>query len=191
MRVQQMFYNALWVADCFSFFALSGTKSVHYSRLLKGCSGQHDGAMLASAVTGTASPKSFIYVHRVTYSDCTAGDHVYYGRYLDMLEAARGAFFRDAGLPLSKLQQAGSIFPVVECRLQYKRPARYDEVLEVRTLVTRADGVRINFGYQITNETGALILEGETWHVCTGLEGKPKRLPAELAGVLQRMPVAG
>lgn len=39
----------------------------------------------------------FRYRHRVTYADCTVGNHIYYGRYLDLLEAARGEWFRSMG----------------------------------------------------------------------------------------------
>ena len=73
----------------------------------------------------------FQHSHRVTYADCTAGNHVYYARYLDFLEAARGEFFRHLGFPLSQLQDQDRIFPVIECHLRYKSPARYDDALTV------------------------------------------------------------
>src|SRR4051812_5112150 len=115
------------------------------------------------------SDTTFHYSHRVIYSDCTAGNHVYYGRYLDILEAARGEFFRHLGIPFGQWQDKDTIFPVVECQLRYRAPARYDEVLRVEVWITAAQRVRLNFGYRITQEPGAVILEGETFHVCTGL----------------------
>jgi acyl-CoA thioester hydrolase len=129
--------------------------------------------------------KSFHYSHRVTYSDCTAGNHVYYGRFLDMLEAARGDFFRQLGIPFGQLQDKDTIFPVVECRLRYLAPARYDEILRIEVWITTAQRVRLNFGYRVSRETGAVILEGESFHVCTGLDEKPKRLPEDLLMLLK------
>src|SRR5438876_12374644 len=123
---------------------------------------------------------SFRYPHRVTYAECAPGNHVYYARYLDLLEAARGEFFRHLGATFLEWQAQGIIFPVVECRLRYKSAARYDDLLTVEIWVVAAERVRLNFGYRILNQTGKLVLEGETSHVCAGLDEKPKRLPEEL-----------
>src|SRR5581483_1046504 len=73
----------------------------------------------------------FRHAHRVTYAECTLGNHVYYSRYLDLLEAARGEFFRQLGATFQQWQEQDAIFPVVECRLRYKSPARYDDVLSI------------------------------------------------------------
>jgi acyl-CoA thioester hydrolase len=132
---------------------------------------------------------AFAYAHRVTYADCTVGNHIYYSRYLDLLEAARGAFFRQLGKSFLHWQEKGTIFPIIECRLRYKTPARYDDVLTVSVRPTFAKGVRLNFAYQILNQQGALVLEAETLHACAGLNEKPKRLPEEL--VAQLLPEPG
>ena len=126
------------------------------------------------------SARIFSHQHRVTYSECTLGNHIYYGRYLNLLEEARGEFFRALGLTFVELQNADSIFPVLECTLKYKAPARYDDLLTINLSVTQLKGVRLGFGYTIISPTGALIVEAETRHVCTSLEDKPKRLPKPL-----------
>jgi len=118
--------------------------------------------------------------YRVVYADCTVGNHIYYARYLDILEAARGEFFRQLGVTLLQLQEQDAIFPVVECHLRYKAPARYDEVLTVELWTALVQGARLNFGSRISKEDGTLVLEGETFHVCTGLNEKPKRVPDAL-----------
>jgi acyl-CoA thioester hydrolase len=127
----------------------------------------------------------FRYTHRVTYADCTLGNHIYYGRYLELLEAARGECFRHLGTTLLQWQEREAIFPIIECNLRYRAPARYDDVLTVEVTVTDCTGVRLNFGYRMVNQAQRLILEGETRHVCTGLGEKPKRLPPELVAALQ------
>jgi acyl-CoA thioester hydrolase len=134
----------------------------------------------------------FRHQHRVTYSDCTVGNHIYYGRYLDLLESARGEFFRHLGHPFLKWQEQDAIFPVIECRLRYKTMARYDDVLSIEIWPTVAEKVRLTFASRITNQEGALILEAETQHVCTSMEGKLQRLPADLIQLLQPLipPVA-
>jgi acyl-CoA thioester hydrolase len=132
------------------------------------------------------SAQIFRHAHRVTYSEVVVGNHIYYSRYLDLLEAARGEFFRSLGTTFLQWQERGVIFPVVECRLSYKSPARYDDVLTVELWLTLAAKVRINFAYRIINETGQSILEAETHHVCASMDEKPKRLPEELAKLLAR-----
>ena len=126
-----------------------------------------------------ASPHLFHY--RVTYGDCTVGNHIYYGNYLAILEAARGEFFRSLGQTFLQHSEAGVIFPVVECALRYRTPARYDDTVTVETTVTLAKGARLNLAYRILNQRGELVLEAETFHACTSLADKPQRLPASLA----------
>ena len=127
----------------------------------------------------------FRHHHRVSYAECTVGDHIYHSRYLDLLEAARGEFMRSLGTPALELQDADYIFPVIEARLRYKFPARYDDLLTIEVRMTLVERVRLNFGHRILNQDGKLILEAETFHCCTGRDEKPKRLPAELAEKLR------
>jgi len=122
----------------------------------------------------------FRHNHRVTYADCTMGHHVYYARYLDVLEAARNEFFRSLGLPFLELQNRDTLFPVLECHLRFRFPARYDDLLAVEVWPTLAQRVRLNLAYRIVNPDGALVLEAETHHACTTIGEKPKRLPEEL-----------
>src|SRR5437764_10702113 len=121
----------------------------------------------------------FQHQHRVSYSECTVGNHVYYGRYLDFLEEARGEFFRHLGAPFLRWQEEGTIFPVIECHLRYKAPAHYDNFLTVQVWLTALEKVRLNFAYRILNQAQPQVLEASTFHVCTGMDAKPKRFPPE------------
>jgi acyl-CoA thioester hydrolase len=130
----------------------------------------------------------FRYTFRVTYAQCTVGNHIYYARYLDILEAARGEFFRSLGMPLGTLQEQDTIFPVIGVEISYKNAARYDDVLTTEIWVAECGGVRLNFGSRILKEDGSVIIEGVTKHVCTSREDKPKRIPKELAEKLSANP---
>ena len=111
------------------------------------------------------------------------GNHIYYARYLDLLEAARGELFRAAGVPLLKLQEAGTIFPVIECHMEYKAPARYDDELVIEVRLTELGRVRLDFAYRVLRGETLLVL-GTTQHVCTTLDEKPTRLPPECVEAL-------
>lgn len=127
----------------------------------------------------------FRYSHRVPYSLCTVGNHIYYSRYLDILEAARGEFVRHLGITLVQLQEQGMIFPVIECRLRYRGAARYDDLLTVELWLTEIGRIRQTFSYRVLNQDGRELVEGTTVHACTGLDDKPRRLPEALATALQ------
>jgi YbgC/YbaW family acyl-CoA thioester hydrolase len=130
-------------------------------------------------------PAPFQHRHRVTYAECTAGNHVYYSRYLDILEAARGEFFRHLGVSFLQWQERQIIFPVIECRLRHHAPARYDDLLVIEIWPAALGRVRLNFGSRVLNQAGAVILLAETSHACTGLDEKPRRLPEELEKLLR------
>ena len=124
--------------------------------------------------------ETFIHHHRVSYAECTVGNHIYHSRYLDLLEAARGEFLRALGRTVLELQDADFIFPVIEARLRYKSPARYDDLLAIEVFPTLVERVRLNFGHRILNQDGRLIVEAETFHCCTSRDEKPRRLPPEM-----------
>lgn len=127
----------------------------------------------------------FRHTHRVTYAECTVGNHVYHSRYLDLLEAARGEFIRWLGPTVLDWQEKDVIFPVIEARLRFKSPARYDDLLAIEVWPTLIERVRLNFGHRVTNQHDKLILEAETFHACTSVDEKPKRMPEGLAEKLK------
>ena len=122
----------------------------------------------------------FRHQYRVIYAECTVGNHVYYARYLDMLEAARGEFFRQAGFPLLHLQESGTAFPVIDLNIAFKGPARYDDLLTIELWINEMKGIRLTFGFQVLHPAGHRLAEGQTRHVCASLDEKPKRIPKEL-----------
>lgn len=131
------------------------------------------------------APIAFTHRLRVTYAECTIGNHVYYSRYLDYLEEGRGEFFRQLGFSLQQLYDSGTLFPVLEVRVRYKGAARYDDVLRLELCLTEAHRVKITFAYKLWSQNQRLLLEGETIHVCTNREEKPQRLPQDLLTALQ------
>lgn len=135
--------------------------------------------------TARMSHETFACTHRVPYAECTVGNHVYYARYLDILEAARGEFFRSLGTTFQQWQDADTIFPVIEARLRYKGAARYDDVLRIEIWMTEVERVRLTFAHRILNEAGKVLIEAQTQHACTSLDDKLKRLPESLVAKLQ------
>jgi acyl-CoA thioester hydrolase len=121
----------------------------------------------------------FIHTLRVSYAHCTLGNHVYYARYLDLLEIARGEFFRKIGSSCRTLQEQNTVFQVTECWVKYLKPARYDDELEIRITLSDLKKVRVRFDYEIARGADLLLI-GWTQMVCAGTDEKPKRIPDEL-----------
>ena len=137
------------------------------------------------------SVPAFSHHHCVSYAECTVGNHVYYARYLDILEEARGELFRAAGLPLLRLQDDGTTFPVMECRLQYRQAARYDDLLRIEARVKELRAARLTIVYRIVREPSQLILDATIQYVCASAEGKPKRIAPHILTALNRFTAAG
>jgi len=127
---------------------------------------------------------------RIPYALCTIGNHVYYARYFDILEVARGEFFRHLGCSCLQLQETGIIFPVVGVELKYLKPARYDDVVTVELCVTELTRLRLTFGVRVLNEAREVLVQGLTRHVCASPDEKPKRMPPELEEKLRPFLVA-
>jgi acyl-CoA thioester hydrolase len=101
---------------------------------------------------------------------------VYHTRYLEWFEAARTEMLRDMGLPYKKLESGGFFLPVIEAGCTYLAPARYDEVIEVRTFLNAINRLKIELVYEVWNSESSLILaKGRTLHCFTNKDGRPVR----------------
>lgn len=129
--------------------------------------------------------------HRVTYAECTAGNHVYHARYLDILERARGEFFRSLGNTLLQLQEQDVIFPVTDCEVKFRAMARYDDVLTIELWLTELGRVRWACAGNIKDASGATLFESVVRLACTTVSGKPQRIPESVATLLRPYTATG
>lgn len=113
------------------------------------------------------------HVLRVTYRDTDRMGVVYYANYLVWFEIGRTELLRQAGHTYSELEEKGLVLPVIHCRCDYKKPARYDDLVRVRTRISRLSRAGISFHYQVfREETGELLAEGETRHPLVDKRGR-------------------
>jgi acyl-CoA thioester hydrolase len=107
-----------------------------------------------------------MYTHlhhiRVRYSDTDQMGYVYYGCYARYYEEARSEAIRALGFPYREMEQAGIMLPVTRMNVKYIGPALYDEVITIRTTIDELPDRFIRFHYEVFNEAGKLINEGET-----------------------------
>jgi acyl-CoA thioester hydrolase len=116
---------------------------------------------------------------RVRYAETDQMGVVYYGNYFTWFEVGRVELCRQLGFEYKKMEiEDDSFIVVAEASCRYKRPARFDDLLTIRTRVTEAQRRTIRFGYEILNSAaGEVIATGETLHVICDRTGRPKSLP--------------
>ncbi|BAU49864.1 4-hydroxybenzoyl-CoA thioesterase [Sulfurifustis variabilis] len=123
---------------------------------------------------------------RIYYEDTDAGGVVYYANYLRYMERARTEWLRALGFEQDRLiANEGVIFAVRSARLEFVKPARFNDVLNVGVRVAARGGASLTFAQTIVRE-GATVCEGEVRVAC--LDAKtfaPRALPAALAQRLE------
>lgn len=123
---------------------------------------------------------------RVRYAETDQMGYVYYGNYAMYYEVGRVEALRMAGFSYREMEENGIIMPVLEIHSRYLKPGKYDELLTIRTMIREMPGIRIKFHYEVINELGELINEGETsLAFLNKLSHKPCRPPAFLLELLK------
>ena len=131
---------------------------------------------------------------RVRYKETDQMGMVYYGNYFTFFEIGRVEYMRERGIAYKQMESEDDSFIVVaEAHCRYLRPARYDDLLRIRTRVSEARRRSIRFAYEILRDDGAeLLATGETVHIICNREGRPKSLPEKYRPYfpLRRQPTA-
>ena len=132
-----------------------------------------------------------VFPVRVYYEDTDAGGIVYYANYLKFAERARTEMMRGAGISHGVLlARHGAAFVVRRCTVDYQRPARLDDEIEVRTTIGAVAGAHIEAEQRVTRK-GALLATIGLRLGCVGESGRAVRLPAPLHRALSPLVRAG
>lgn len=120
---------------------------------------------------------------RVRYAETDQMGVVYHANYLVWFEVGRVEFIRSLGLDYKTMEREDGVgIAVADVSARYKSPARYDDELVIQTRLLVARGAVVKFGYRIVRAAdGALLCEGETFHVVVGKDMKKSRLPEKYA----------
>lgn len=113
---------------------------------------------------------------RVYYEDTDFGGVVYYANYLKFLERGRTEALRAMGVDQVALKEAGQVFVVRRAEVDWLKPARFDDVLTVRTRpawVKRASAAMAQEVWCAETK----LLSADVTVACIGLDGRPQRLP--------------
>jgi acyl-CoA thioester hydrolase len=132
-------------------------------------------------VSTVASSSSTV---RVRYAETDKMGVVYYANYFVWFEVARADLLRIGGWSYREMEHSGVSLPVIEAHCEYRRPARYDDELEVRTEARVLSPVRMEFTYEVRRlEDGEIAAEGRTVHAALDARGRPCRIPERVREV--------
>jgi len=116
---------------------------------------------------------------RVRYAETDQMGVVYHANYLIWFEVGRVELMRALGFEYKKMESEDDCYIVVaEATCRYLHPARYDELLRVRTRISQANSRVVKYSYKLLRDPdNKLLATGATTHVICGRDGKPRQLP--------------
>lgn len=118
---------------------------------------------------------------KVRYAETDQMGVVYHGNYAQYLEIARIDWLEALGISYRKMEEEGVMLPVYELKLQFKKSAKFDEMLRIETTISEKPTVRIHFFYKIFNPDEELVTTAETTLIFMDTRrNKPIRCPAYL-----------
>lgn len=119
--------------------------------------------------------------HRIRYADTDHFGVVYYARYLEWFEIGRTEILRKNGITYAELEKKGYFAPVVEVKINYKAPAKYDEIILLETEIAKIGSSSIRFNYKVfRKEDMKLLAEGYTVNVFINKAMKPVQVPDKI-----------
>ena len=125
---------------------------------------------------------------RVRYAETDQMGVVYHSNYVIWFEVGRVEMLRQLGFTYREMErQDGICLAVVEARCRFKEPARYDDLILIRTRFLNVRDSLLHFGYEILRQAdGALLAEGETIHMVLGRDFKRIQMPDKYRGSFLR-----
>lgn len=123
--------------------------------------------------------REFEFKVRVRYAETDQMGVVYHGNYAQYFEMGRVEWLRNLGLSYKWMEENGIMLPVVSLSMNYKKPARYDDLIHVKTIFKSQTSVKIEFDYEIYNEENELLTIGNSMLVFVDMKtGRPTAPPS-------------
>jgi acyl-CoA thioester hydrolase len=112
--------------------------------------------------------------------------YVYYGNYPAYYEVGRTEALRQLGTSYHELEKKGIMMPVIDLSIKYLKPAKYDDLLTIKTIVKEIPKMRMHFFYEVYNSENILLNKGETTLVFISMErNRPVACPEWLKTIFE------
>lgn len=127
---------------------------------------------------------------RVRYSETDQMGVVYHGNYVPYFEMGRVEWLRDKGVSYKSMEERGVALPIVSMNINYKKSARYDELLTIKTKFKSQTTVKIEFDCEIRNEENELLTTAHFVLVFVDIKtGRPMAPPDYIKELLQAIEI--
>jgi acyl-CoA thioester hydrolase len=137
------------------------------------------------SLTPSTDSTDYRFAHQVRtrFAETDAMGIIHHSAYVPYLEEARAALLRHIGRPYDGVRVTGINFSVLELYVRYRRPLYFDETVDISVAVGDLTRTTFQVGYllQVGGETRSTAV---SVHGAVSADGKPKRMPAWLAGVI-------
>lgn len=139
------------------------------------------------------APEGCIVRTRVRYCECDPMGVVHHAAYVPWLEMGRTELLRQSGVSYAQLERDGVLMVIVRLEVTYRRPARYDDVVEIRTRLAGSSRVKLEHEYEVVvveqgghgprgeDRTDATCVVAKTTLACVDRDGRVRALPEWLA----------
>lgn len=125
---------------------------------------------------------------RVRYSETDQMGVVYHGNYLPYFEIGRVEWLRNHGVSYKSMEENGVALPIVNININYKKSARYDDLLTVITSFKNQTSVKIEFACKIENEKGELLTTADFVLVFVDIKtGRPVFPPSNIKSIIEKL----
>jgi len=125
---------------------------------------------------------------RVRYGETDQMGFVYYGNYAQYFEMGRTEWLRKLGITYKKMEENGIMLPVMSLNIKYLKPAKYDNLITLKTTLIKMPSAKIEFSYEVFNEENELLTTANTTLVFVNKEtNKPTRAPEYVLEKLRKI----
>ena len=125
--------------------------------------------------------KNHIYQKKVYYKDVDKMGIVYYSRYLEYFEESRTELLSSLGLKVNDIEKLGIILPVISCHCEFKKGARFEDIILVRSWIEERPRSTLKISYEaILKKTNDLLVKGYTIHAFVNSNWKPVKPSYEI-----------
>jgi acyl-CoA thioester hydrolase len=121
-------------------------------------------------------PESHEIQVRVRYAETDRMGLLHHANYVVYFEMGRTELLRQRGVSYREMEDSGHLLVIVEVGCKFKKPAYYDDLLTIRTTVSRVTHVKVVHQYHVFRD-GVLLAEGHSTLACVDRDGKPQALP--------------
>lgn len=125
---------------------------------------------------------------RVRYGETDQMSYAYHGNYAAYFEMGRTEWLRKLGVSYKNMEEEGIMLPVINLNTNYIKPAKYDDILTLKTTLIKRPSAKIEFAFEIHNENDELLTTAKATLVFVNMiTNKPTRAPKYIMDIIDKI----